>query len=361
MLPEIGAPFALQDFEVPAPEPGGAVALVTYGGICGTDAHLQDGKLPIPVPVGFGHEGVGYVAQLGEGLETDALGHPLAPRDAVLWGSNIPCGACRFCVQYGERTQCVNRRIYGINQSSANWPHLSGSWSEHIVLRPGSTIIRLPDGVQPKDAISLGCAGPTAIHGFERLPAPEALGTVVVQGAGPVGLAAAMLAQSKGAARVVLLGGPAARIELATRLGIADDHIDIFAVTDPAERAAMVRSWLGEDGADTVIECTGVPQAVAETLDLARPSGQCLILGQYTDRGETPLNPHLVTKKQLKITGSWAFAERHYIGYVNALPRLLERFQLSELVRVFALDDVNDAIAAVRDGTVTKAALSPVP
>ena len=359
ILPDFGAPFELQRFPVADPEPGGAVARVAFGGICGTDVHLQDGRLPIPCPVAFGHEGVGHIDRLGDGLATDALDQPLEEGDAVIWGSNIPCGRCRYCVRYGERTLCTNRHVYGINQSSADWPHLSGGWADRIVLRPGSTIIRLPDGVAALDAISLGCAGPTSIHGFERLPDPGGLGTVVVQGTGPVGLASALLARAKGAERVVMVGGPAERIELARRLGIGDDHIDIFAVPDTDERAAHLRTLLDPDGADTVIECTGVPAAVAETFDLARPNGQCLILGQYTDRGSTPLNPHLITKKQLRVAGSWAFAERHYIGYVRTLPRLLEMVPLSELVRVFALDQVNDAVDAVRNGTVTKAALDP--
>ncbi len=352
-------PFEIQSFPVPDAEPGGAIARVSYGGICGTDVHLQDGRLPIPCPVGFGHEGVGRIEQLGDGLSTDASGRPLSEGDAVLWASNIPCGRCRYCVLHGERTLCIDRRVYGINQSSADWPHLSGSWSDAIVLRPGSTIIRLPDGVEELDAISLGCAGPTSIHGFERLPEPGALGTVLVQGAGPVGLASAMLARTRGADRVVLVGGPADRIKLAQSLGIGDDHVDIFSIPDDSERDEHIRTLLGPDGADTVIECTGVPAAVAETFALARPSGQCLILGQYTDRGPTSLNPHLITKKQLQIAGSWAFAERHYVGYVQALPKFLESIPLRELVTVFALDEVNAAIEAVRTGTVTKAALEP--
>ena len=65
-------------------------------------------------------------------------------------------------------------------------------------------------------------------------------------------------------------------------------------------------------GADVVLECTGVPSAVAEGFELARRNGKYLVLGQYTDRGPTPINPHVITRKQLKVYGSWAFAEAHY-------------------------------------------------
>jgi D-arabinose 1-dehydrogenase-like Zn-dependent alcohol dehydrogenase len=66
-----------------APEPGTVVASVKYGGVCGTDVHLQAGRLPIPLPLVLGHEGVGRVAELGEGVERDALGHPLALGDRI--------------------------------------------------------------------------------------------------------------------------------------------------------------------------------------------------------------------------------------------------------------------------------------
>jgi threonine dehydrogenase-like Zn-dependent dehydrogenase len=344
--------------EVPAPQPGALVAEVIYGGICGTDVHLHHGNLPIPTPLILGHEAVGRVWQLGEGVTADFTGEPLKEGDLIAWASNIPCGKCYWCVVERERTLCADRKVYGVNQCFDVWPQLSGGWADYIYLQPGSAVFRLPDGVTPEQAIALGCAGPTAVHGVNDITGIKVGDTVVVQGSGPVGMAAAMYAQLAGAAKVIVVGGPANRLALARELGIGDVHIDIFATTDPTERLRMVLDETpGKRGADVVLECAGVPSAVAEGFEMARRNAKYLVLGQYTDRGATPINPHVITRKQLKVYGSWAFAEAHYLGYVQSLPRLAARFDLERFLTPYPLAAANEALADVAEGKVMKAVL----
>ncbi|HEY8486459.1 MAG TPA: zinc-binding dehydrogenase [Limnochordales bacterium] len=347
----------LARFDVPEPEPGACVVQVLYGGICGTDVHLYHGRLPIPTPVVLGHEGVGRVWRLGEGLRHDLTGQELREGDLVSWASSIPCGRCYWCLVRQERTLCTNRRVYGINQRADVWPHLSGSWADFIYLQPGSAIFRVPDGVTPEQVAALGCAGPTVVHGLLHEMGLEFGSTVLVQGAGPVGMAAAMYARLYGAQRVILVGGPAGRLELARQMGVADVFVDIFEVTDPAERIARVLQATGGRGADAGVECTGVPAAVAEGLEMVRPAGRYLVLGQYTDQGPVQLRPHLITRKQLRLYGSWAFAERHYADYVRSLPALAGRFPLERLVRPYPLEQVGRALQDVEAGQVMKALL----
>lgn len=356
VLASFDTPFEVRDLEVGRPDEGGAIVSVTHGGICGTDLHLQHGRLPVPLPLVFGHEGVGRIEEL-HGEVADASGARLEVGDHVTWASSIPCGSCRACRVDGQRTLCPARRIYGINQRADVPPYLSGSWGERIVLQPGSTIVRLDERVSPRAAIALGCAGPTAVHGLEQL-AGHHLGTVVVQGAGPVGIAVCLFARLAGAERIVLIGGPSARIEVARDNGVADDYVDLTVIADPEARREAVEGLLG-GAADTVIEAAGVPAAVAESLDLVRLGGAVLVLGQYTDHGPTSLNPHLITRKQLRVHGSWAFAERQFLRFVRALPRLDAGLDLASLVTPFPLDEVNDAISAVAEGRVVKAALNP--
>src|SRR5687767_4792632 len=122
-----------------------------------------------------------------------------------------------------------------------------------------------------------------------------------------------MYAQLAGAARTIIVGGPASRRELAREIGVGDVHIDIFATPDPEERQRMVQAEArGGRGADVVLECAGVPSVVPEGFEFVRRNGRYLVLAQYTDRGETAFNPHVITRKQLKIYGSWAFAEPQY-------------------------------------------------
>ena len=321
VLRQFNAPLTLETVPVPAPEPGAVIARVDYGGICGTDVHLHHGNLPIPTPLILGHEAVGRVAVLGEGVTTDFAGLPLNEGDPIVWSSNIPCGRCYWCVIEKERTLCENRKVYGVNQRFDEWPHLSGGWADHAYLQPGSAIFKLPPGVTPEHAISLGCAGPTAVHGVLEITRVTVGETVVVQGSGPVGIAAAMYAHLAGAARVIIVGGPASRLALARDLGVGDDHLDIFTVTDPNARIEhILAATPAGRGADVVLECAGVPAAVPEGFEMARRNARYLVLGQYTDRGAVPINPHVITRKQLTVLGSWAFAEAHYQRYVESLP-----------------------------------------
>lgn len=352
-------PLQVQEFEVPDPEPMAAVVSVEYGGVCGTDVHLHKGRLPIPTPVVLGHEAVGRIHSLGEGLTHDVLGRPLQPGDAVCWLNNINCGRCRYCLVEQQPTLCTGaRRIYGINQRADAWPHLSGGWADQIYLQPGTTLVRLPDGVQLRDVIALGCAGPTAVHGVLHEVRVRFGDVVVVQGSGPVGIAAALYARLAGASKIILVGGPRQRLDQAIELGVGDVHLDVFGGSTSAERAAAVRGeTLGGQGADVVIECAGAPQAVAEGIDMVRPNGQYCVLGQYTDNGDTTFNPHLITRKQLTIRGSWGVSANHYIGYVSSLPRLLQEVDLGGMLTEYELSESNKALQDVSQGAVMKAVL----
>ncbi|WP_329585143.1 zinc-binding dehydrogenase [Streptomyces sp. NBC_01005] len=358
VLEEFNAPLRLREFPLSQAPDGGMTIACGYGGICGTDLHLQQGHLDIPVPLILGHEGLGVVGELGAGTHHDATGAPLAAGDTVMWASSIACGVCPPCRLHREPTLCERRRTYGVNRALADGPEFSGAWASHIVLQPGTTVIKVPDGTNPLAAMSLACAGPTVAHAlYERRPVR--LGeTVVVQGSGPVGLAAAAFAQLAGAAKVIVVGGPAGRLDRAASAGIGDVHLDIVGATDPEEVLRQVRAATGAGGADLVIECAGVPAAVGQGLTLARRGGSYLIIGQYTDAGDTLINPHQIVHRQLDVVGSWAFTGAHLVEYVRLLPALTARFDLASLVTPFPLERHADALAAVADGSVMKAVLT---
>lgn len=353
----VGVPPELEDLPE-ASDPDTLRVAVSFGGVCGTDVHLIHGRLPIPRPIVLGHEGVGRVEHVGAGFLDASGGRDLRAGDRVAWASNIPCGSCEFCTVRAQETLCAARRIYGINQPLDAAPQPSGSWSTRITLQSGTTVVRIPDEVSDEAAISLGCAGPTVVHGLRHTVLDRGA-SVLVQGSGPVGYAAAMFARLMGAGRITMFGGPEARLEQALRSGIADETVDIFE-HDHRERSEMS----GTDGAgggpfDLVIECTGIPGAVAEGIEYCRRGGSYLVLGQYTDNGDATFNPHLITRKQLRVDGSWAFGPRDFLAYVDALPRLVEMFDVGSLVRTFALSDLDAALEAVAAGTCVKAALAP--
>jgi D-arabinose 1-dehydrogenase-like Zn-dependent alcohol dehydrogenase len=355
-----GHPLELREFPELEPDDGSVVVQVDRAGVCGTDVHLFDGRLAVPLPLVLGHEAVGRVSALGPGALTDVLGQPLAVGDRVTWASSIPCRSCYYCVVEQELSLCERRQVYGINQGINDAPWGSGSYAAKMQLRAGTTIIRVPDGIDNDAVIALGCAGPTVMHALSDAVRPRPGERVIVQGCGPVGLAAAMYAKLAGAGQVMLIGAPASRLELAREIGACDTVLDIEAVTAPGERVRAARdTTFGRRGADLVIEATGQPSAVDEGFQMCRRNGRYLVVGQYTDHGATPLNPHMITKGQLRVFGSWAFSGQDYVRYVDSLPQLTARFDVARLVTTYDLEQANDALADMRAAKVVKPVVAP--
>jgi threonine dehydrogenase-like Zn-dependent dehydrogenase len=327
-------------------------------GICGTDVHLADGELSIPLPVILGHETVGHIEKLGFGLELDWRGGTLSVGDRVTWASSVVCGECYYCRQKRQPTRCVFRKAYGISYCADEQPHLRGGYAEFILLRAGSSIFRIPASIPTAAVVGAGCALTTVLHGLER--ATVTLGDVVViQGSGPVGLAALAVSLQSGASKVVVIGAPQRRLDFAREFG-AHAVISVEEATTPEARRKLVFDQIGPCGADVVVECVGRPSAVPEGWELCRDGGKYLVLGQYANAGEVPMNPHVITRKQLQVIGSWGFEPRH----VDAALKLLEnkhwqtRFA-EEVTDRYSLLQANDALEKARLGNGGKTVITP--
>lgn len=338
--------------------PGEALVRVDIAGICGTDVHLWLGQLPIPTPVIMGHESAGTIVGLGDSLDRDWRGRSLKVGDRVTWASSINCGECYYCRLKRQPTRCVSRKAYGISYKASEAPHLRGGYAEMILLRPGSSIFVLPEELNAEALVGAGCALTTAIHGIERAPITWG-DVVVIQGAGPVGLAALAVSIESGASKVIVVGGPSHRLELARKFGAAAT-IDIAEYPDVAKRREAILAETGPFGADQVIECVGHPDAVNEGVDLCRDGAQFLVLGQYADAGNISFNPHAITRKQLRMIGSWGFEPRHVDAAISLLTRTTwkEKFA-SEITHRFPLSQVNAALETVREWRGGKTVLLP--
>jgi threonine dehydrogenase-like Zn-dependent dehydrogenase len=359
VLVQYQQPLEIRTYPVPAePGPGEAVVRVEMAGICGTDVHLWLGQLPIPIPVIMGHETVGRIEALGAGLNRDWRGRPLAVGDRVTWASSIVCGECFYCRIKRQPTRCVGRKAYGISYSANDAPHLRGGYAEYIALRAGSSIFRLPDALPTDAVVGAGCGLTTALHGLER--APVKLGdTVIIQGTGPVGMAALAVARQQGAGKLIMIGGPKHRLDQALEFG-ADAVISVDDVPDMMERRKLALEMTGSFGADQVVECVGHPAAVPEGTELCRDGGTFVVLGQYANAGEVSFNPHVITRKQLQMVGSWGFEPRHVDQAISFLerPEWQTRFA-RQVTHRFPLDSANEALDTVKNWRAGKTVLVP--
>jgi L-iditol 2-dehydrogenase len=174
-----------------------------------------------------------------------------------------------------------------------------------------------------------------------------------------VGIAALAVAKRAGAGQVIVIGAPASRLAMARRFG-ADHVIDLDQVKEPADRIAQVRQLSGGEGADAVLECVGAPAAVVEGVEMCRDGGKYLVLGHYCDAGPASFNPHVITRKQLQMIGSWSSEPRHLkaaLGFLRATP---QQFPFAEMVsHRFKLAQANEALAATASWSVSKSVLIP--
>jgi threonine dehydrogenase-like Zn-dependent dehydrogenase len=357
MLHEIRAPetrpFTIEEVQVPPLTEGAILGRMRLAGICGTDVHILHGKVKVPTPAILGHENVAEVVEIG-GAEPryDITGTKIEPGQLITW---LPksCMRCYNCTILGDQAKCERRIGYGGWLPAAQFPFLVGGFAEYVWLLPDSDIVVIPPDVKP-EAVVMGDALRIVVHGLDRIGGLAYGDTVVVQGSGPVGLMGLLLARDAGAGRVIVIGAPAARLELAREFG-ADEVIDIMATT-PTERIARVQALTNGRGADVIFECAGVPAAVAEGLEMTRINGRYVIVGHYGDAGTVPLNPHLINKKQLLITGAWSASNKHFLQGLN----LMRKMPIDKLVtHRFALAEVNDALITMERQEALKPVIVP--
>jgi L-iditol 2-dehydrogenase len=244
--------------------------------------------------------------------------------------------------------------VYGITHGVADG--LTGGWAEAIYLKPGVRLLRLPGDLDAETYCGGGCGVVTALHAVDR--AAIRLGDrVVVLGAGPVGQSVAALSALAGAGAVIVVGGPDERLAFARRMG-ADETVTLALSED--ERRARIHELTGR-GADIVIEASGDPQAVRQALDLVRDGGRVVIAGQYTDAGSTEVNPHRqINRKHVEVRGCWGSDFSHFYRAIELMARHHRRIPWRAMIGArFGLDELNDALEAVRTQKVVKAAVTP--
>lgn len=358
--------FRLDTFPLAPPGPGGVLVRVELAGMCGTDSHVYRGQWPDhPFPVLLGHENVGTIAALGEGVEADYTGRPVAVGDRVVAvAAGGSCGRCYACHVLRAPGLCAARPGRAALETIAGERvHVfGGGYAEYVRLDPPGYVMLRTD-LDPRTAVLLEPLS-NPINGLERTPVR--LGdTVVIQGCGGIGLPALIVARLSGALRTIVVGGPAGRLALAREYG-ADVCVDIAEVPDPADRIRAVRAASPRGlGADLVVGATGVAATVTEGIEYLHPRGRLCEIGNATDSGDTPFSPfrHLVRSRAV-LVGVGGTEVRHF---VTAL-RVLEKggFAFHKMVsHALPLERVGEGIAALSGGyridgrDVIKVAVAP--
>jgi threonine dehydrogenase-like Zn-dependent dehydrogenase len=340
------------EVDIADPEPGGALVRVVLGGVCGSDVHILTGEAgEMPFPIILGHEGVGRVERLGAGVATDYAGVPVVPGDLVYWSPIALCRRCYSCTVL-EETPCENTRFFE-DASKPNW----GSYADFAWLPNGMPFYRLPDHADPLAVAALGCALPTVLRGFERCGPVRVGDAVVVQGAGPVGLSAVLVAAHTGAREVIVIDVSASRLEAARSLGAAA----VVSLNDTREeRRRQIYDRTGPAGPDVVVEAAGALPAFPEGVDLGGNHGRYVILGLWGAIGTQPISPRDLTLKNLTIAGASFPKPRNYYHALHLAARLQDRVPLAGLVtHHFPIGKAAEALDLTRRGIAVKAVIDP--
>lgn len=344
VLDRIEGTFEVKEYEVPEPAPGTFILRTELAGVCATDAHMYYGHLAgTPYPIILGHEFCGVIDKLGAGVVEDSRGKPVKEGDRAIIIPGVSCGHCYYCAIAKTPTRCANIKAYGFMPADAE-NVLAGGYAQYVYVQyPHTTFLKTD---LPAEIAVLTEPLTIAIHGINR--AGVRIGdTAVIQGAGAIGLGALIFARYAGAAKIIVVGGPPKRLELAKEFG-ADVVVDIGEVGDPEERIRLVKEeTLGKRGADIVFECAGIPAALPEGLSMLRDSGRYVELGHFTNVGPVSINPHLqMMQKNVDFFACWG-GETEF--FVQGLPFLEKReWPYEKIVSpIIRMERVKDAIEAI--------------
>ncbi|HMF79231.1 MAG TPA: zinc-dependent alcohol dehydrogenase family protein [Bryobacteraceae bacterium] len=318
----------LDELTTPNPRAGEVRIRPEAAGICGTDAHIFLGEFPAASPVVLGHEIAGTVDAVGAGVAGIREG------DLVTIQPNTYCGACRYC-RGGREHLCPNLRAYGV--------HMDGGFAQAMVVR-AQTVYPLPAGV----SAAVGClAEPLAccVHGVDRLAIQNG-SSVLVLGAGAIGLMLLRLARLSGAGYLAVAEPDEARRQMAISLG-AD------AVFEPI-RERLMESTAGQ-GFDYVIDAVGAAVTFEQAVSTAARGGRILVFGVAPMHASATVRPFDIYARELTILGTFINPYSHERA-VQLLPQMgLEKLN----IKAFPLDQFKQAFDGQFARSATKMVLLP--
>ncbi len=317
----------LSDIALPEAGPGELVLRVRAAAVCGTDLRILTGRKTkgVRFPSVIGHEFSGEVVQAGDGVTAFRVG------DRVCMDPVIPCRACAYC-RAGLENVCLHRQAMGYE--------FDGAFAEYIripaIALQAGNVFKVPDGMSYEAA---ALAEPLACCINGQRNAGVRLGdSVVVLGAGPIGLMHAALARAAGARQVIVSEPNALRRQAAAERGV--DH-----VCDPSSESleAFVKARTEGLGADVVILAIGVPQLANEALTLVRKGGRVNLFAGFSAGDTSAIDVNLIHYNEILVSGASALRRTDYelalamlgSGQIDAGALITHRFSVADSLAAF--------------------------
>jgi D-arabinitol dehydrogenase (NADP+) len=321
------APTSFQVTEVPTQEPkaGEVLIKVIQVGVCGTDLHIHHGDFNAKFPLIPGHELVGTVAALGDGVTRFRVG------EQVTVNPNIPCGYCGYCLS-GRVILCENAKGLGSN--------FNGFFAEYACV--SELLVFSVEGL-PVDTAVFSEPTACAMHGLETLQVRPG-STALVIGAGPTGQLLAQLIATGGASSVTVAAPTQFKLDTAADLG-ASKTVQVRRGDPEGNIKALRDAAGGGDGYDIVVEATGATEVGNICIPLTRNGGTVLVYGVTRADEILTFSPFDVFRREITIKGS--FAEMTSFGAAIAALRAGRARTDGIITHRFGLDDYAAALDTV--------------
>lgn len=373
------APGKMETRNLPYPdhlEPGAVLVKMEMSGICGTDKHAFRGEVTLyggteaeqdmVFPAVHGHENSGIVVEMnGRGQDVEYSGQELKVGDRLTISPNVICGRCWYCRTVHGYPYCANHQGIGMTYSADRFPYIVGGWSEYMYLPPKAFKYKVPEYLPVEyTALSELFVVTGILDRAKEYAAYAGKGfhfgdTVVVQGAGPIGMMMVAKACLLGAGKVIALDTMDRKLTLAKEFG-ADLGLNVQGLTD-GQVVEAIRDQTEGRGADVVVESVGRPEVLKVGLEMLRRGGTYLETGNFADTGTVTLNVHRhIAAKNVLLYGNTNHPQDGYYTAFEMMYRHRKEFPFEKLItHRFRLDQAQEALERSFESDALKVVFTP--
>lgn len=357
VLKDYGQPVTIEDVELRPPKKGEVLVKIKAAGICHSDLHVVSADLPLPVPMVLGHEGAGIVEDVGEGVTRVKKG------DHVVLNWVPECGTCYYC-NIGRKDMCDEAQAtaqsgtmpdgttrFHLNEEEIFQFSMTGTFSEFTVV-PENGVIPIRKDVPFAQAALVGCGVLTGYGAVVNTAKVKPGSSVVIIGAGGVGLNIIQAAQLAGAAKIIAVDLSPAKFDLAMQFG-ATDTID----ASEDDVIDQVIELTGGRGADYAFEVIGNPNTIAQAYNCLGKGGTAVVVGIAPPHLDVSINAFSIPAQSRTITGSWYGQSNPIVDVPKILDLyMVNKIKLDELISKTyqSLDGINEAFQDIKDGKVAR-------
>ena len=348
------APLEMWEYPLPDLEKGAILVKIKCCTICGSDLHTWLGDRPTPLPIILGHEIMGEIVELGEGVARDSGGRPLKIGDRITWTIMNNCGKCYYCREKGLMMKCLDLKKYG-HDSCAKPPHFIGGFAEYCYVMPGTCVIKIPDDVSEEVAAPANCGLATVVAGWNSVRL-EPGDNVLIQGAGTLGIYAAALAKTYGCNKIIVTDVLDKRLEFIKKFGTTD-VINVKGMKDE-DLVKTIQGLTRGYGVDVAMEVAGRPEIIPAGLKSLRKGGQYVEHGNVFPGANFTYDASDIIFRYLTIKGIHNYDTKHLEWSIDFLQRTQSIFPFKDIVtHRFELDEINKAMEVAHSGEAIRVAI----